>query len=68
MEKELIEMKVNLTPEMHAWFKERSQKTGVSMKSLIFLALETYVEQKVIMPQLPEMLAELRKADQDSPL
>jgi hypothetical protein len=57
----MIEVKVNLSPAIYEFFKERSVQTGVSMKALYHLALETYVEQKLIMPHLPRMMEELRE-------
>ena len=36
-------MNIRVSDEIHEWFKVKSDKTGVSMSSLMFLALEAYV-------------------------
>jgi hypothetical protein len=55
----LIEVNVNLNEAVYNFFKERSEQTGIPMKNLYFLALETYVEQKVIMPHLPDLMKKM---------
>lgn len=54
---DLIRVNIRVSPEVHQYFKERSSKTGVSMSSLMFLALEQNVRQELFMgSNLPELL------------
>ncbi|EJW14377.1 hypothetical protein [Paenibacillus alvei] len=39
-ENNLVRFHIKISPEVYAYYKERSNKTGVSMSSLMFLALE----------------------------
>lgn len=55
---ELIRINVRVSPEVHSWFKERSERTGVSMSSLMFLACEKYMQEQMFMgTNLPKLLA-----------
>jgi len=51
---------IRISPEVHEWFKMRSEKTGVPMSSLMFLALEQYIQQQTIAPYIPDMIKELK--------
>lgn len=56
---ELIRVNIRITPEVHQWFKEKSDRTGVSMSSLMYLALEQHVQQQSVVPMLPDMLKQM---------
>lgn len=49
MEPDLIRVNIRISPDVHQFFKERSIKTGVSMSSLMFLALEKSVQEQQFM-------------------
>ena len=49
MDDNLIRVNIRVSPEVHQFFKERSIKTGVSMSSLMFLALEKSVQEQLFM-------------------
>ena len=53
---EMRRMNIRVDDVMYNYFRNRSEETGVSMSSLIFLALEQYVEQKEAMKQIPAMV------------
>lgn len=48
-ESQLVRVNIKVSPEVHQFFKERSIKTGVSMSSLMFLALEKSVQESIFM-------------------
>ncbi|BFH18395.1 hypothetical protein M5X00_05375 [Paenibacillus alvei] len=39
-ENNLVRFNITVSPEVYAYYKARAKKTGVSMSSLMFLALE----------------------------
>lgn len=51
---------IRVSPEVHEWFRLRSEKTGVAMSALMFLALEQYIQQQTVMPHIPDMIKELK--------
>ena len=53
---EMRRMNIRVDDVLYNYFRNRSKETGVSMSSLIFLALEQYVEQKEAMKQIPAMV------------
>jgi len=53
---EMRRMNIRVDDVLYNYFRNRSEETGVSMSSLIFLALEQYVEQKEAMKQIPAMV------------
>ena len=63
MEPDLVRVNIRISPEVHQFFKERAMKTGVSMSSLMFLALEKSVQEQQFMggglQQLLKMSKEL---------
>lgn len=64
MENELRRVNIKISPEVHEWFKIRSEKTGVSMSSLMFLALETHIQQQTILPHIPEMFKDMLREEE----
>lgn len=58
---DLQRVSIKVSQQVHEWFKKRSEVTGVSMSSLMYLALEGHIQQQTIMPLLPEMVEELRR-------
>lgn len=46
---------------VHSYFKEKSESTGISMSTLMYLALEQYVDSKMAMDNIPSMVKELEK-------
>ncbi|MFD1673510.1 hypothetical protein [Alicyclobacillus fodiniaquatilis] len=47
---ELKRVNIRVTPEVYEWFMNKSKRTGVSMSSLMFLALEAHVQQQLSLP------------------
>lgn len=52
---DLVRVNIRVTPEVHQWFLEKSKRTGVSMSSLMYLALEQHIQQQSVFPLVPEM-------------
>jgi len=50
--KEMKRMSIRLSKELHGYYKERSEKTGLSMSILILTDLEHLAEQRDIKQQL----------------
>ena len=50
--KEMKRMSIRLSKELHGYYKERSEKTGLSMSVLILTDLEHLAEQRDIKQQL----------------
>lgn len=55
---------MKLTDDLHVYFKSESERTGVSMASLIVLALESYVQERQavkLMKDMPDLFEQLKK-------
>lgn len=44
--KEHVRVNIRVSPEVHQFFKNRSEQCGVSMSALMFLELEKYVNEQ----------------------
>lgn len=62
-ENEMKRVNIRVSSEIYEWFKYRSKKTGVSMSALMFLALESHVQQNTLIPQMSEMLKEMKEME-----
>lgn len=60
-ENQMKRVNIRVSPEVHEWFRIRSEQTGVAASSMMFLALEQYIQQQTILPHIPDMIRELRK-------
>jgi len=58
---EMKRINIKISPEVHEWFKIRSERTGVAMSSLMFLALENHIQQQMMIPHIPEILEKSRE-------
>lgn len=52
---------IKVSDNVHKWFMNRSKATGASMSTLMFFALETYIQQQDVIPLLPGMLNALKE-------
>jgi len=57
---ELKRVNIRVSPEVHEWFRIRSEVTGVPMSSLMFLALESHIQQQTLIPHIPDMVKQLK--------
>ena len=64
MSNQLRRVNIRITEEVHQFFKEKSISTGVSMSSLMYLALEEYVSQKNIMNAMPDMMKKIKELEE----
>lgn len=54
---EHVRVNIRVSPQVHQYFKQRSEASGASMSVLMFLALEKYVQEQTFMNGgLPELL------------
>lgn len=60
-ENEMKRVNIRVSPEVHEWFKLRSDRTGVPASSLMFLALEQHIQQQIMLPHIPEILERARE-------
>jgi len=60
-EYEMKRVNIRITPEVHEWFRLRSDRTGVPASSLMFLALEQYIQQQNMLPHIPEIIERARE-------
>jgi predicted DNA binding CopG/RHH family protein len=58
---EMKRVNIRVSPEVHEWFKIRSDKTGIPMSSLMYLALEQYIQQQMVLPHIADMVSELKE-------
>jgi hypothetical protein len=52
---------IRVAPHVYEWFKDKSARTGVSMSSLMYLALEGHIQQQSIVDVLPMMQRQLEE-------
>lgn len=60
---ELKRLNVRVRPEMHEWLQRYAEERGLTMNAIVIFALETYYQQQMMMPQIPNMLKELSKGE-----
>lgn len=59
--KEMKRVNIRVTPLVYKYFMSKSKNTGVSMSSLMYLALEDYVkQQQLIFENMPDMLRQMQ--------
>jgi len=59
---ETVRVNVRVSPEVYQWYKDRAEKTGVSMSSLMFLAVEKDMIEKMFMgTNLPALIDAAQK-------
>jgi len=60
-EHEMKRVNIRITPEVHEWFRLRSDRTGVPASSLMFLALEQHIQQQTMIPHIPDILEKAKE-------
>ncbi|EJW13764.1 hypothetical protein M5X00_00640 [Paenibacillus alvei] len=48
---DFVRFPLKVSPQVHAFFKKRSKETGVAMTSLMYLVLEDYVKNELVLQQ-----------------
>lgn len=56
-------LNIRISDELHDYFAERSEKTGVSMSSLIALALEEHKMQRETIQGMPNLIDMVNKVE-----
>lgn len=60
-ENDMKRINIRVSPEVHEWFKLRSERTGVAMSALMFLALEQHIQGQRMLPLIPEILEQTKE-------
>lgn len=58
---EFKRMNIRVRPEMHEWLSTNAEARGITLNAMVIFALETYIQQQMVMPLLPDMLEEWRQ-------
>lgn len=61
---EMVRVNTRISKEVNDWLDNKSAKTGVPKSTLIYLALEQYIQQQLVVDELPKMMGmmeELKK-------
>lgn len=57
----LQRMSIKVSEEMHEWLQQESSRRGLTMNSIIILALENYHKETTVVANLPRIMEELEK-------
>lgn len=52
---EMVRVNTRISKKLNDWLDEYSKESGVPKSTLIHLALENYVNQKIMLEELPKM-------------
>ncbi|MEB8746442.1 hypothetical protein P4H22_29765, partial [Bacillus cereus] len=52
---EMVRVNTRISKKLNDWLDEYSKESGVPKSTLVHLALENYVNQKVMLEQMPKM-------------
>jgi uncharacterized protein (DUF1778 family) len=58
---DLKRLNIRVTPEMHKWIQTNAEMRGITLNAMCIFALETYIQQQMMMPLLPDMLEEMKR-------
>lgn len=61
---EMVRINTRISKEINEWLDNETEKTGVPKSTLIFLALDQYVNQKRVMKDFNNMGVVLEKLEQ----
>lgn len=56
---------LRVSDEVHKYYKNKSKKTGISMSSLMYIALDKQREQEELMKNVPDMLKKMEDLQDD---
>jgi len=68
-EQEPIRINIRVQPHIKEWFEEKSKRTAIPYSALMHLALEEHInrqEQQDLIPQLPEIMETIKKANENN--
>lgn len=66
LSKELVRLNVRVRPEMHRWLKEQGEARGLTLNAMVIFAIETYAQQQMMVPMMPDILKHLEEEKQKS--
>lgn len=53
---------VGLTDEKYKFFKDKADKSGVPVSTVITMALDQYIDSQKVIDSLPDLLEQIKKA------
>lgn len=53
---EMIRVNTRISKEVNDWLDDKSNRTGIPKSTLIYLALEQYIQQQHVMNEMPRMM------------
>lgn len=54
---------IRVSPEVDNWYADKSSKTGLSKSALMYLALESYMQQQTLTESLPALISRIDKLE-----
>ncbi|MCG7315621.1 hypothetical protein MHL30_21330 [Priestia flexa] len=61
---EMVRVNTRISKEVNDWLDDKSNRTGIPKSTLIYLALEQYIQQQNVvneMPKMRELLEQLKR-------
>lgn len=55
---------IRISKEVDDWFAEKSARTGLTRSALMYLALESYMQQQTLSETLPALISRIDKLEQ----
>lgn len=55
---------IRISKEVDAWFADKSEKTGLTRSALMYLALESYMQQQSLTETLPALISRIDKLEE----
>lgn len=53
---EMVRVNTRISKEVNDWLDNKSDRTGIPKSTLIYLALEQYIQQQLVVDELPKMM------------
>lgn len=57
----MIRTSINLTDEMHDWYKKEAEKIGISLNAMFIFALLQYQREQMVIPNVGDMIEAYHK-------
>jgi antitoxin component of RelBE/YafQ-DinJ toxin-antitoxin module len=61
MSAEMVRVNTRISKDVNDWLDKKSSKTGIPKSTLIYLALEQYIQQQQVSSELPRLMQQLEK-------
>lgn len=61
---EMVRINTRISKEVNDWLDEKSAKTGIPKSTLVYLALEQYMQQQKVVSEMPKMVQMMEMFDE----